>query len=212
MPRRLRSSHIIFDLDGTLWDPTEVSMEAWRRACVLHGVDPKVLVRSNFASAYGHPAYEVATVVLPHVDPRLRQLVLDTANDYENQLIPRRLGKLFEGVPEVLSRLARTKCLYLCSNCQSGYIEAFTGTYGLEGLFAGSICASDTGLDKVANLRALLERHALADAVMVGDMESDREAARLNGIPFIHAGYGFGTSTTEEISIASLAELETWLA
>jgi phosphoglycolate phosphatase len=208
----MKAQHIIFDLDGTLWNPTEVSMEAWSRACMSNGVDPSMLTRSNFAKAYGHVATEVAHIVLPGVDLETARQILDAANREENELIPTRLGKLFEGVPEILQNLKRTHHLYMCSNCQAGYIEAFLRTYGLEHLFSDSICPGDTGHRKPENLSILLQRNNMQDAIMVGDMDSDREAARINHIPFIHAAYGFGSVDEYDARIASLRELPDLLA
>lgn len=210
MIRRLELDHIrhiIFDLDGTLWDPTEMSMEAWRRACLSVQVDPSILDRKRFAIAYGHPAHAVASIVLPGLPQQLQQRILVLANDLENELIGTGSGTLFEGVPKVLASLGESKRLYVCSNCQAGYIEAFLETYALGHLIADTICSGDTGLDKSTNLGLLLERNHMEYAVMVGDMESDRKAAKANHVPFIHAAYGFGTTVPGERSISSIREL-----
>ena len=41
----------------------------------------------------------------------------------------------------------------------------------------------------------------------VGDTQKDQDAARLAGIPFIHAAYGFGKVQAPDAVIRSLAEL-----
>ena len=189
---RIACQNVVLDLDGTLWDPMELSMEAWRQACLEHGVDPKLLVRERFARAFGHPASVVGEIVLPAVSKSLQTKVLDTANELEVQLIGTSLGVLFDGVKTTLEHLARSRRLFLCSNCQSGYIEAFLLTYGLEKMFVDSICSGDTSQGKGISLGMLIARNSIVDAVMVGDMHSDYDAARLNNLPFIYASYGFG--------------------
>ena len=77
---------VVFDLDGTLWDPMELSMESWRRACLEHGVDTKLLERERFANAFGHPANDVAEIVLPGMEKSHQTKVPERANDMEVQL------------------------------------------------------------------------------------------------------------------------------
>lgn len=203
----MKARHIIFDLDGTLWDPTEVSMEAFTRTCVTFGCDPAHLSREHFARAFGHVASDIAPIVLPQVERDLAQRIVDQANILETRIIGEGMGKLFPHVGEVLSHLADTRTLYLCSNCQAGYIEAFLETYGFGHLFLDTICPGDTQEAKPENLRTLITRHGIKDAVMIGDMRSDLEAARANGLPFIHAAYGFGRVEEYDARITSITDL-----
>ena len=203
----MKARHIIFDLDGTLWDPTEVSMQAFTRTCIKFGVDPELLSRENFTRAFGHVASDIAPIVLPKIGSGIAQMIVDHANILETQIIEEGMGRLFEGVEAVLVELADTRDLYVCSNCQAGYIEAFLDTYGFGHLFRDTICPGDTQEAKPANLRTLITRHGITDAVMVGDMRSDLEAARTNGLPFIHAAYGFGRVEEYDARITSISEL-----
>ncbi|MEA5033125.1 MAG: HAD hydrolase-like protein [Sphaerochaeta sp.] len=207
MVRKMNCESVIFDLDGTLWNPMEMSLEAWKRACIEHGIDPEILERERFARAFGHPASAVAEIVLPAVEKSLQNKVLDSANEMEIQLIRTGLGALFDDVEIILEHLARTKRLFLCSNCQSGYIEAFLSTYGMELLFVDYICSGDTLQGKGINLGILIARNSIGDAVMVGDMVSDYDAARVNNLPFIYASYGFGDLRQFEAKIDRIDEL-----
>ena len=204
---RIPCESVVLDLDGTLWNPMEMSLEAWKRACIEHGIDPVILERERFARAFGHPASAVAEIVLPAVEKSLQNKVLDSANEMEVQLIRTGLGALFDGVDMILEQLARTKRLFLCSNCQSGYIEAFLSTYGMELLFVDYICSGDTLQGKGINLGMLIARNSIGDAVMVGDMLSDYDAARINNLPFIYASYGFGDLRLFDAKIDRINEL-----
>lgn len=203
----MRAEHIIFDLDGTLWDPTEVSMEAWRRACTEHGIDPAILDKKNFAKAFGHLMEDVATIVLPGIDDKEARGIIDMVSDEENKLITTGIGTLFDDVAEILHTLHTKGELFICSNCQAGYIEAFLSTYDLGHLFNDTICPGDTGEAKPENLRILMARHHMKQAIMIGDMESDKEAARANRVPFIHAAYGFGNVKDFDYRITRFSEL-----
>lgn len=199
--------HIVFDLDGTLWDPMEMAAEAWRQGCHVYGIDETIITHDNLSKAFGHPIGELGEVMLPGVDPSIQSSVIDRVSLLEVQLIPLGLGTPYPDLHAVMEELALAHKLYICSNCQKGYIEAFLQTYSLEHLFSDTICAGDTGFGKGANLALLLTRNAIDDAVMVGDMDSDRNAAIENRIPFIHATYGFGEVHDGEMRIDSLMDL-----
>ena len=50
-----------------------------------------------------------------------------------------------------------------------------------------------TGLQKWGNIKLVVERNHLRRPVYVGDTIIDSDAAEKAGVPFLHAGYGFGT-------------------
>lgn len=56
--------------------------------------------------------------------------------------------------------------LYIVSNSQSGYIEVFLQTSGLEKYFKGHLCNGDTGLDKGSNIRKLADTYDLKSPYM----------------------------------------------
>ena len=64
-----------------------------------------------------------------------------------------------------------------------------------------------TGLPKAGNIRLLMERSGVAEAVMVGDTALDYEAACGANVPFIHAAYGFGQVPEAKWRIGALSEL-----
>ena len=82
--------------------------------------------------------------------------------------------------------------LFVVSNCQAGYIEAFLWAHGFGDLFEDIECTGNTGLCKAENIRLITERNGLTAPVFVGDTISDGSAARTAGIPFVYAKYGFG--------------------
>ena len=45
---------------------------------------------------------------------------------------------------------------------------------------------------KGENIRLIMERNQIKDAVYVGDTAGDAQACRLAGVPMIYAAYGFG--------------------
>ena len=102
--------------------------------------------------------------------------------------------------------------IYIVSNCQEGYIEAFLGFYNIaygtpEDLVEDIECYGNNLLQKDENIRLVTERNGLTAACYVGDIQSDYDATFKAGLPFIHARYGFGTVNAETPVIDSFEEL-----
>jgi phosphoglycolate phosphatase len=93
---------------------------------------------------------------------------------------------------EVLQALSEKYELYIVSNCQEGYIEAFYAYHGLEKYFRDFENPGRTGLSKGENIKLLMKRNGLEAPVYVGDTAGDQKAAKDAGIPFVYAKYGFG--------------------
>ena len=102
--------------------------------------------------------------------------------------------------------------IYIVSNCQAGYIEAFLEYFDIpygtpEDLVEDIECYGNNLLQKDENIKLLAERNGLTEACYVGDIQSDYDATAKAGFPFIHAKYGFGTINTEVPVINSFDEL-----
>ena len=97
--------------------------------------------------------------------------------------------------------------MYIVSNCQSGYIEAFLDHYQFHDLIEDIECYGNNEKSKGENIALLYQRNALEDAVYVGDIQGDYDSSRQAGIKFIHAAYGFGTIREQVPEIHSFAEL-----
>ena len=122
--------------------------------------------------------------------------------DAERALLPKVGGRLYDGVPATLRQLKAKIPLLIVSNCDQGYIEAFLSYHQLADCFLDYLCYGDTGEEKAANIRTLIQRHQLKNCVYIGDTELDRRAAAATGIPFIHAAYGFGGVDQKTMAIA----------
>ena len=73
---------------------------------------------------------------------------------------------------------------------------------GLAKFFIDFESFGGTGLQKWQNISLIIERNCLDRAVYIGDIQSDCDAAKAAGIPFIHASYGFGTVDTPDMSVS----------
>jgi phosphoglycolate phosphatase len=197
---------LIFDIDGTLWDSCEAVRHSWqlslRRRYGCFGSPDLGQVRSIM----GLGPDEIAQRLFSRFGARARE-VFDALSEDECAYLAAHGAELYPGVAELLPALAADRRLFIVSNCQRGYAEAFLGSCGFVGLFTAHATAGCTGLDKRGNLEKLLREHSLEHAVFIGDTVSDEQAARETGCIFIHAAYGFGRAERPDAVLRSFAEL-----
>ena len=79
--------------------------------------------------------------------------------------------------------------------------------YKLEKYFKDFECAGNTGLIKGENIKLVIEKHHLKNPIYVGDAQVDCDGAKLAGIPFVYASYGFGQVTSHDYIINEFTEL-----
>jgi phosphoglycolate phosphatase len=183
---------LVFDLDGTLWDTNAVCAIAWNRVVAELGVPFRELTEHDIRLVCGRSHSEAVGIVFDGLDAALIDRICERTMEEDNRLIAQMGGGLFEGVEEGIRVLARALPLMIVSNCQSGYIEVFRATSGLDACFVDHECWGNTGRSKGENLRAIIARNSSERPVFVGDTDGDQTAARENALPFIHAAYGFG--------------------
>ena len=199
---------IIFDMDGTLWDASEQVTAAWNIALAEKPdtADRRVTVEL-IQSLMGKTMTDIFDVILPSVGEKRRLEIAAECCRTENSYLRSHGAKLFPRVAETLETLSRDYRLFIVSNCQAGYIEAFLGYYGFGGLFADTECFGRTGKNKGNNIRLLLERNSLERAVYVGDTQLDFESAEFARLPFIHAAYGYGEVKDAAHTVQTFSEL-----
>ena len=198
---------IIFDMDGTLWDSAEGVAKSWTKVVAQKYTDQRVITAQEIQSVMGKTMDKLAEALFPELpeDQRL-QLLEDCCKD-ENAYLLEHGGVLYDDLESTWEELREDYFLYIVSNCQQGYIEAFLEHYGFGHYFEDLECYGNNGLKKGDNIRKIVERNHLADAVYVGDIQGDYEASMEAGVKFIHAAYGFGTVDEEVPFIRNFAEL-----
>lgn len=200
--------NIIFDVDGTLWDTTEVVAKAWNKAVLEVGVTASDITASALKKEFGKPMNVIADDLFPDVSEEQKELLLQQCCKYEHiALVENKDNLLFPEVRETLIKLSEKCRLFIVSNCQSGYIELFMEKAGVEKYIIDHECFGDTGKSKGENIKLLMERNNLKDAIYVGDTQGDYEATVFAGIPFVFAKYGFGSVENCYLAIREIKEL-----
>ncbi|KAI4449746.1 Phosphoglycolate phosphatase [Eubacterium plexicaudatum ASF492] len=196
---------IIFDMDGTLWDSASQVAAAWSRITV-----PKLgkqVTEDDMYRTMGMPMDELAKAIFP--DRELSELlpILEESYQEENRYLRSHGAELYPDLIATLQQLAKTYPLYIVSNCQEGYIEAFLDYYKLEAYFEDFICFGANNRPKGDNIALMIERNHLNQGIYVGDIQADYEAAVAGGAFFIHAAYGFGTIEADVPKLHAFREL-----
>lgn len=200
--------NIILDVDGTLWDTTEVVAGAWNRAISEAGGTAAVVTSSRLKKEFGKTMDVIANSLFPDADERTKALLLEQCCKYEHEFLSENSDNLlFPDVKETLQKLSEKCRLFIVSNCQSGYIELFMEKAGIEEYITDYECFGDTGRSKGENIKLVMERNNLEDAVYVGDTQGDYEASLYAGIPFVFAKYGFGSPEGCYMAIGGIKEL-----
>ncbi len=199
---------IIFDMDGTLWDSAPQVAESWNK--VIEEKYPDVEVRITTEDMYrvmGKTMDVLGKILFPDMEDDKREKLLLDCYQNENQYLRAHGGKLYPDLEKVWQQLAQDYDLYIVSNCQKGYVEAFLDYFGFWHYIKDIECYGNTGKNKEENIRLVVERNQIKDPVYVGDIQGDYDASKAAGVKFIHAAYGFGTIDEAVPAIHSLDEL-----
>lgn len=186
---------LIFDLDGTLWDSTEVVARAWNDALQEAGLGFGPLCASDIGAIMGFTHEQIRQRLFPELEVARWQEFSCLAYAREEEFLREQGGLFYPGVRETLPHLAERHPLAIVSNCQKGYIEVFLEWSGLRGMFRDWECHGNTGLSKGENLLGLCRRQNWNGALYVGDTAGDEAAAREAGCDFLFASYGFGQAS-----------------
>ena len=203
--------HLIFDIDGTLWDTTEVVAKAWNKALNEAGRDVLCnlfITGEMLKKEFGKPMNIIADDLFGDIDDKIKAEILKVSCKYEHEAILENNEDLtFEGVRETLKELSLNNKLYIVSNCQDGYVELVMKKNGFEDIIEDFECYGHTGLYKAENIKLLMERNNIKEAFYIGDTLGDFEASKEAGVKFIFAAYGFGEVKNPDYRIEKIEEL-----
>ena len=200
---------IIFDLDGTLWDSIEEISKTWSLVLSKYDYERKEVTVEDLQICMGKQLDEIGEILLPKLSIELRRKIMHECCTLENEYLGNYGGKLYENVEETLKELSKKYKLFIVSNCQDGYIECFFKAHKLDKYFTDYECPGRTGLSKGENNKLIIERNNLKNPVYVGDTEGDAESAKVAGIPFVFAKYGFGNVKEYQYEINKFEDLST---
>ncbi|AYC30551.1 HAD family hydrolase [Paenisporosarcina cavernae] len=200
---------IIFDLDGTLWDPINTVLAAWNKQILAYDASKSPLTRKDFEGIMGMQLHEFSGILFPDMEEKERATLINACCESEHAEIEKIGGNLYPNVEKVLKELSKKYPLFIVSNCNDGYIEAFYAYHKLDPYFQDFENPGRTGLSKGENIQLVMERNNLSAPIYIGDTDGDRRSAEFAGIPFVYAAYGFGKVDGYDMKIESVEELLT---
>lgn len=200
--------NIIFDVDGTLWDTTEVVATAWSEAIAGIGKTAAVVSADVLKKVFGKTMKVIADNLFYDADEKTKELIMEQCCIYEHEALEENTDDLlYPDVAETIKQLSGKCCLFIVSNCQSGYIELFMKKAGIESYITDWECFGNNGNMKGENIMLLMKRNNITDAIYVGDTQGDYEATQMARIPFVFAKYGFGSVENYDWAISGIKEL-----
>ncbi|MEK4406194.1 HAD family hydrolase [Sporosarcina sp. FSL K6-6792] len=200
---------IIFDLDGTLWDSRKTVAKSWSEVVKNSPDGIGEITEEDLKATMGLQIKDIAKIVFGYLDEtKQMELILDCCHNERLYLLDEG-GQLFPDLEEVLQKLSERYKLFIVSNCQEGYIEAFYEYHGLKKYFLDFENPGRTGLSKGENIQLVIERNQLKSPVYVGDTQSDKDATEYAEVPFVYAAYGFGQVEGFDYKIGKFEELLT---
>lgn len=188
----LMKTGLIFDMDGTLWDSSENVAASWTEKMHELGYDRPDITREDIMNVMGLTMDRIADKIFGDLPKDERVDILDKCCRYENEYLRKNGGVLYPDLEKTLLRLKEKYRLYIVSNCQKGYIEAFLDYFGFWKYFDDIECYGNNLKEKGDNIALLAKRNSLERAFYIGDIQGDYDATMKAGLEFIHAAYGFG--------------------
>ena len=200
---------IIFDLDGTLWNSIAGICEAWQRVMAEFPDITKTVTPEDMQGCMGLPMDEIGKKLFPELDEALQRKLMKEFCETEQVYLEEHGGVLYPKLEETLETLSQKCKLFIVSNCQDGYIQAFFKAHNLDKYFSDFECWGVTGLSKGETNKIIMARNELKKPIYVGDTNGDAQSAKVAGIPFVYARYGFGKVEEYDYVIDRFEELLT---
>ncbi|WP_162304126.1 HAD family hydrolase [Chryseobacterium mulctrae] len=208
----MNKKNLIFDLDGTLWDPRATIIKIWNEVLTQRQLLQTELKPEDMDQYMGLLFDDILKDIIPGISDQQVQEILVEIVQKENKVLRTHGGILYEGVAETLTNLKKTHDLFIVSNCQDGYIEAFLEYYQFNDLFTDIESHGRTKKPKAENIKLIMERNHLSheNSFYIGDTQTDYDSAKANLLSFIFCEYGFGALNIPEYkpSVSKFSDLE----
>ncbi|MGV3703836.1 MAG: HAD family hydrolase [Arcticibacter sp.] len=202
----MKYDSIIFDMDGTLWDPTELYLQAWNGGLAATGIDV-VLTAEDLKPMMGVSGKTVLETFLPEHTDAIREQVANAVNERRRELIISGGGTMYPGVKDGIKLLSTRYKLFIVSNCPKGIIPLFMNRAGITDYIIDEMAYGENLKPKNHNIKLLINKHKLENPIYVGDTDIDRVESEKAGIPFVFVSYGFAVAERYDLHFSTFDAL-----
>jgi len=204
--------NLIFDIDGTIWNSTEVVAQAWRQAVKETGISDIYITAEMLKKEFGKPMDAIFESLFPHLTERKKiDDLAEIIYRFEHQYLEESTDELtYPKVKETIAELSKDYNIYIVSNCQDGYIELVNRKTGIGEYIKDWDCFGVTRLPKSGTIRLVVERNNLVadETIYIGDTMGDYLATKEAGLRFLFAEYGFGEVENPDLRASSFEDIK----
>ncbi len=194
-----RPACLAFDVDGTLYDCTEIVADAFqegiRRYKEYSPDEIDVPSKESIVAVLGQPVDLIFKTLFPTLDAEGLLRMNDLCTDTLIEFIIDGGGSLIGGVHATLERLfSEGYMILIASNGRLEYIEAILSATGISRFVSLPIITIDGIITSKGEIIKYYRDNISNDnlLIMIGDRRSDRIAAEENNIPFVGCNFGHG--------------------
>lgn len=198
---------LIFDLDGTLWETTETTLEA-ANDIAREYPEVKEITRDIVERGMGLSSSENAKNYMPYLDEEKGIEYLRKISERNFEIIDKKGARLYDGVCDVIKKLSDKYKLGIITNNYDGYVEMFFKCSKLKEYFSDYMGAATYSITKGEAIKRMVDRNNEPNSFYIGDIKKDMDSTLEAGIKFIHAKYGFEPTLETEFYINDIKELE----
>ncbi len=199
---------IIFDLDGTLWSTIDSCVKTLSQIKEKYPDITKEISKEEVMSCMGLPFDDIVNIYYGYLPKDKAIIYAKEAFQANIDNLLKNGGTLYKNTKDTIEYLSKKYKLYIVSNCIDGYIESFLKTSNLEKYFLDYESNGRTNLSKGENIKLIINRNNLKNAIYVGDTISDKDGADYANIPFAYASYGFGKVDKYDYLLNDISDLK----
>jgi len=185
----MKASTLVFDLDGTLTDPSEGIANCVNHALVEHGYSSRSV--AEVSAEIGPPLDLMLSKFIPGIsEQQIAQLVQSYRQRFN--VVGYAENRLYDNIITVIPELRKTFKLGVCTSKPEAPARKVLEHFGLLQYFE-FVSGGDIGVAKQSQLQNLLARGDIdQNAIMIGDRNVDLIAAHNNQLRSAAVLWGFG--------------------
>lgn len=191
---------VFFDVDGTIFSSEGIIQKVYHDNFMAFrertGKPEKLPNLEEIMAQIGKPVRTIFDNLVPELSFEEREQLSDAILEGLVQRINAGEGDYYEGISETVISMARAGLkIFSASNGRKPYVEAILKACGIYDSFTEvTVLDYQTIHTKIELVEQTMQKQGLSPerCVLIGDRESDRQAALQNGVAYVACAYGHG--------------------